>query len=177
MYPNIRVLHKIGCTLRVSSAEAERSFSDLQRIKSYLRNRMSDERLSGLALVHLTLMLTTSVQSLLPSTREGCSKRASFTSRMHVYRKRPRKLTLNQNYNVQPRLVGGGGRFGGEVICRKKISTVFSESVWTFQSKLPESAPVSVTGEPGGCLTTSVYRKPTHHDHRRTRRLPYHQCL
>ena len=53
MYPNIRVLLIIGCTLPVSSAEAERSFSGLRRIKSYLRNRMSDERLSGLALMHL----------------------------------------------------------------------------------------------------------------------------
>ena len=53
MYPNIRVLLIIGCTLPVSSAKAERSFSGLRRIKSYLRNRMSDEQLSGLALVHL----------------------------------------------------------------------------------------------------------------------------
>jgi len=53
MYPNIRVLLIIGCTLPVSSAEAERSFSGLRRIKSYLRNRMSDERLSGLAIMHL----------------------------------------------------------------------------------------------------------------------------
>ena len=53
MYPNISVLLIIGCTLPVSSAEAERSFSCLRRIKSYLRNRMSDERLSGLALIHL----------------------------------------------------------------------------------------------------------------------------
>ena len=53
MYPNIRVLLIIGCTLPVSSAEAERSLSGLRRIKSYLRNRMSDEQLSGLALMHL----------------------------------------------------------------------------------------------------------------------------
>jgi len=53
MYSNIRVLLIIGCTLPVSSAEAERSFSGLRPIKSYLRNRMSDEWLSGLALMHL----------------------------------------------------------------------------------------------------------------------------
>ena len=52
MYASIRVLLIIGCTLPVSSAEAGFSFSGLQRIKSYLRNRMSDERLSGLALMH-----------------------------------------------------------------------------------------------------------------------------
>ena len=52
-YPNIRVLLIIGCTLPVSSAEDGRSFSGLRRIKSYLRNRMFEERLSGLALMHL----------------------------------------------------------------------------------------------------------------------------
>ena len=35
-------------------------------------------------------------------TRGGCSKGASFTSRIQVHGERPR------NYNVQPRLVGGG---------------------------------------------------------------------
>ena len=39
----------IGCTLPISSAEAERSFSGLRRIKSYLRNRMSEKRFSGLS--------------------------------------------------------------------------------------------------------------------------------
>ena len=52
MYPNIRVLLIIGFTLPVSSAEAERSFAGLRQIKSYLRNRMSDER-SELALMPL----------------------------------------------------------------------------------------------------------------------------
>ena len=43
------------------------------------------------------------VQSLLQSTRDGCSKGASFTSRIQVHGiKGPR------NYNVQPRLVGEG---------------------------------------------------------------------
>ena len=53
MYPSIRVLLIIGCTLPVSSSEDDCSFSGLQRIKSYLRNRMSDERLSGLAPMRL----------------------------------------------------------------------------------------------------------------------------
>ena len=52
MYSNIPVLLIIGCTLPVSSAKYERSFSGLRRIKSYLRNRMSDERSPGLALMH-----------------------------------------------------------------------------------------------------------------------------
>ena len=43
------------------------------------------------------------VKSFLPSTRGGCSKGASFTSRIQEHGiKGPR------NYNVQPRLVGEG---------------------------------------------------------------------
>ena len=103
MYPNIRVLHVIGCTLPVSSTEAERSFSDLRRIKSYLRNRMSDERLSELAIMHLHHDLDIDVEDIctifVTKHKRGCSKRASFTSRIRVYDKGPRKLALNQNYN------------------------------------------------------------------------------
>lgn len=43
----------IGCTLSVGSAEAERTFSAFRRLKTYLRSRMSEERLSGLALMHI----------------------------------------------------------------------------------------------------------------------------
>ena len=54
---------------------------------------------------------------------EGCG---SFTSRIQVYSMEPR------NYNVQPRMVGGGVCVGGEggggnVIATKKSSTAFSE--------------------------------------------------
>ena len=37
----------------MSSCEAEKSFSALRRIKSYLRSTMSSERFAGLALMHL----------------------------------------------------------------------------------------------------------------------------
>ena len=53
MNPKTRVLVIIGCTVPVTSAEAERSFSGLRRIKSYLRNRMSDEQLSGQVCTHV----------------------------------------------------------------------------------------------------------------------------
>ena len=64
MYPNIRVLLIIGCTLPVSSAEAEPPFSALRRVKSYIRNRMSDERLSGLAHMHLNHDLDIDVEEI-----------------------------------------------------------------------------------------------------------------
>ena len=52
-FPNVKQLLCIGCTLPVGSADAERSFSAFQRIKTYLRSRMSQDRLSRLALMHV----------------------------------------------------------------------------------------------------------------------------
>jgi hypothetical protein len=53
MFPKTKTLLHIGCVLPVSTCEAERSFSGLRRIKTFLRNSMQEERLSGLALMHL----------------------------------------------------------------------------------------------------------------------------
>lgn len=51
--PNIRTLCQLLCTFPVTTSTAERSFSTLRRLKSYLRNRMTEERLNGLALMHI----------------------------------------------------------------------------------------------------------------------------
>jgi hypothetical protein len=53
IYPNIHVLLKIGCTLPISTCEAERSFSCYRRVKTHLRSSMNTERLAGLTLMHL----------------------------------------------------------------------------------------------------------------------------
>ena len=53
MYPNIKVLIAIMCTLPVTSCSAERSFSGLKRIKTPLRSSMITERLTGLTLLHI----------------------------------------------------------------------------------------------------------------------------
>jgi len=42
IFPNIFVLLKVLCTLPVSTATPERSFSGLKRVKSYLRNSMKE---------------------------------------------------------------------------------------------------------------------------------------
>jgi hypothetical protein len=44
-------LLKILITIPMASAEAERCFSTLKRIKTFLRNTMSQERLSALAML------------------------------------------------------------------------------------------------------------------------------
>ena len=53
VFPSVKTLLHIGCVLPITTCEAERSFSGLRRIKSYMRSTMQEERLTGLALMHL----------------------------------------------------------------------------------------------------------------------------
>lgn len=50
-YPNIFILLNIFSTLPVTTCSAERTFSTLRRLKTYLRNSCGQDRLSGLALM------------------------------------------------------------------------------------------------------------------------------
>lgn len=53
VYPYIHFLLSILITLPVSNATAERTFSSLRRLKSWLRSTMEQERLTGLALLNI----------------------------------------------------------------------------------------------------------------------------
>lgn len=53
IYPNLWTALRIAVTLPVTVAEAERSFSKLRLIKTYLRSTMSQERLSSLAIISI----------------------------------------------------------------------------------------------------------------------------
>ena len=53
MFPNIRKMLIHAMVLPVTSCEAERSFSALRRIKSYLHTTMKQNRLNGLALLNI----------------------------------------------------------------------------------------------------------------------------
>ena len=53
MYPNVSVLLKIAGTVPVTSCECERSGGVLKRLNTCLRASMGQERLSGLALMHI----------------------------------------------------------------------------------------------------------------------------
>ncbi len=50
-FPNIHQLLLTSCTLPITSAEAERSFSLLRRIKTCLRSTMAEERMSDLGVI------------------------------------------------------------------------------------------------------------------------------
>jgi hypothetical protein len=50
-FPDLMACYQLVLTLPVTSASAERSFSTVRRIKSYLRASMGDARLSDLAVI------------------------------------------------------------------------------------------------------------------------------
>ncbi|XP_042410187.1 zinc finger MYM-type protein 1-like [Zingiber officinale] len=52
-YPNAYIAYRILLTIPVTVASAERSFSKLKLIKTYLRSTMSQERLNGLAMLSI----------------------------------------------------------------------------------------------------------------------------
>ena len=58
IYPNMWTALRIGITHPITVAEAERSFSKLKLIISYLRSIMSQERLSGLAIISINHTIT-----------------------------------------------------------------------------------------------------------------------
>ena len=55
---HLRTCIRVALTIPVSSASCERSFSTLRYIKNYLRNKMSDDRLSSLALLYINKQRT-----------------------------------------------------------------------------------------------------------------------
>ena len=60
-FPNLVKLLQLSLTIAVSTAECERSFSALKRIKSYLRSTMSIQRLSNLTVLSVERKLSESL--------------------------------------------------------------------------------------------------------------------
>ncbi|XP_039050204.1 uncharacterized protein LOC120191298 [Hibiscus syriacus] len=52
-FPNVTIAYRILFNIPVTVASAERSFSKLKLLKSYLRTTMTQERLNGLALISI----------------------------------------------------------------------------------------------------------------------------
>ena len=79
MFPVVLQLFKIFLCIPVTSATAERSFSALKRLKTWLRTRMSDDRLRSLALMpferELTAELDANVNELVTQFADICEQR------------------------------------------------------------------------------------------------------
>ncbi|KAL1460329.1 hypothetical protein MTO96_027552 [Rhipicephalus appendiculatus] len=63
-FPTIHRLLGILATLPVSTSTPERTFSTLRRLKNYLRNRVQQERLTGMALLSVREVEVTPAQVL-----------------------------------------------------------------------------------------------------------------
>ena len=77
-YPYLSSLLKFLATLPVSNASAERSFSCLRRLKTWLRTRMGPERLTGLALLNIHRDVDVSVDRVLDAFRASKKRRIAL---------------------------------------------------------------------------------------------------
>ncbi|KYN15041.1 52 kDa repressor of the inhibitor of the protein kinase [Trachymyrmex cornetzi] len=78
LYPNINIFLKILVTLPVSVATAERSFSTLRRVKSWLRASMAQERLSGLALLNIHKNINLDVDEIINKFSKKKNRKIDF---------------------------------------------------------------------------------------------------
>ena len=95
-FPNVRELLCILAILRIGSTEAERSFSCLRQVHSWLRTTMSDDQLGNQGILSLhdfdfELNTQNICETLLKSTLEKCVNhycylrtRASFSFHHHI---------------------------------------------------------------------------------------------
>lgn len=78
LFPNIFTLLKIFSSLPVTTATAERTFSTLRRLKTYLRNSCGQERLSGLALMSVHRSINISTEKVMDEFARKKNRRTEF---------------------------------------------------------------------------------------------------
>ena len=78
IFPLIKNLLCILATLPVSNATAERSFSTLRRLKTWLRTTMGEERLIGLALLHVHFDSEIDIEKIIERFAKKRKRRIDF---------------------------------------------------------------------------------------------------
>lgn len=78
IFPNIFTMLNIFSILPVTTASVERSFSTLKRLKTYLRNSTSENRLNGLALINVHRDIDLDIDSILDVFANKKERRLSF---------------------------------------------------------------------------------------------------
>ncbi|CAI6345082.1 unnamed protein product [Macrosiphum euphorbiae] len=71
IYPTIKSLLIILAALPISTASAERSFSTLRRLKTWMRSRMGEERLTGLALLNTHRDISIDIEKIIDRFAAG----------------------------------------------------------------------------------------------------------
>lgn len=79
IYPRINFFLRISCTLSVSNASAERSFSALKRLLTWMRTTMTEDRLVGLALLHIHKDMTIDPYKIIDRFATKKKRRIEFT--------------------------------------------------------------------------------------------------
>lgn len=72
-----KTLFQILVTLPVTSSTVERGFSALDRLKTYIRNTMGDERLNGLALLHIHRDIKVDIEEVITNFAK-CNRKLKF---------------------------------------------------------------------------------------------------
>jgi len=73
-FPDLLAFVNLIMTLPVSSAQAERTFSTMKRVKNYLRSTIADERLSDLCLISVERDLSYDLMQNPESLVDGFAK-------------------------------------------------------------------------------------------------------
>ncbi len=78
LFPNIHILLTIFATTPVTTASAERTFSTLKRLKTHLRSTMGEQRLTGLALLHIHEDIAVDVNAVIDKFAASGNRRINF---------------------------------------------------------------------------------------------------
>lgn len=80
MYPYVEITLRIFLSYPISNSSAERSFSVLKRVKSYLRSKTTDERLNCLAVITIESDLTQQLNydGMIDTFANGKARRKHF---------------------------------------------------------------------------------------------------
>lgn len=78
LFPHVNRSLRILGSLPVSVASAERSFSTLRRLKTWLRTRMSNERLTGLALMNVHRDINIEIDEIIDLFANSGSRKLDF---------------------------------------------------------------------------------------------------
>ena len=76
--PLATIILCIMLTMPVTSATAERSFSVLRRLKTYVRSTMNNDSLSSLALMHIYRDLSVDLDKVMEKFVSGKTRRTDF---------------------------------------------------------------------------------------------------
>ena len=82
LFPNILRAFQILAVVPITTCECERSVSTLRRLKTYLRNTMSQDRLTGLALMHVHRNLHVNIEDIMGAFAERHPCRMEFSDFM-----------------------------------------------------------------------------------------------